>query len=204
MLERLNKPGFETISIPDAVAVSYVKEILAHNTAPLVAEIGIGIGATSVALCEALANQGALHLYDFEGRAADVVKDLEALGFHNVVAYENSRRHWDSYNWQLMRRLEENPEPIYDFIYLDGAHTWFHDALAFLLCDRLLKPGGYIHFDDYFWRLADSKWLLTERDALMTREQIETRQVELIVKLLVDRDPRYENVRPYKVYRKRA
>ena len=39
--------------------------------------------------------------------------------------------------------------PIFDYVFIDGAHTWMLDALAFLLVDRLLRVGGYVDFDDY-------------------------------------------------------
>lgn len=61
-----------------------------------------------------------------------------------------------SYVWWLRRRLREQLrqdriEPAYDFVFIDGAHTWDTDALAFALVDRLLMPGGWILFDDLSW-----------------------------------------------------
>lgn len=66
----------------------------------------------------------------------------------------------DSYVWWLRRRLREQLrdgriEPAYDFVFIDGAHTWDTDALAFALVDRLLKPGGWILFDDLAWLPGD-------------------------------------------------
>ena len=57
----------------------------------------------------------------------------------------------DSYNWSLMQLLAEHGGRCFDYVFLDGAHTWALDALAFLLVDRLLTPGGYVDFDDYGW-----------------------------------------------------
>ena len=62
-----------------------------------------------------------------------------------------------------MRLLISNPPPIYDYIYVDGSHAWEIDGLAFFLLDRLLKPGGYMDFDDYGWSMAASPALLTSR-----------------------------------------
>lgn len=71
---------------------------------------------------------------------------------------------------------------------------------------RLLKPGGFIAFDDYGWTLAHSKALrplkfpLTGK--LYTDEQIKTPQVEMIFDLLMRRDDRYVEVVPDRVWRK--
>ena len=59
-----------------------------------------------------------------------------------------------SYTWWLKQQTEmpsdeaENCEPAFDFIYLDGAHTWTIDGLAALLAERLLRPGGWLLLDD--------------------------------------------------------
>jgi hypothetical protein len=34
--------------------------------------------------------------------------------------------------------------PMFDYVHLDGARTWAHDAMAFLLIDLVLQPGGYV------------------------------------------------------------
>jgi len=92
-------------------------------------------------------------------------------------------------------------------VFIDGAHTWAHDALAFLICDRLLEPGGYMDFDDYTWALATSASMQPEVfpdvRRLYSDEQIATRQVALVVDLLVRPDPRYEELLENKVFRKR-
>src|ERR687893_48025 len=123
---------------------------------------------------------------------------LRAAGHGNVCAHGNSRRLLDSYNWSLMAVLAEHPDPAFDYVFIDGAHTWAHDALAFLLADRLLVRGGYMDFDDYGWTLASSPSLnpaaFPEVAALYTEEQITTHQVALVVDLLVRRDERYEEV----------
>ncbi len=68
-----------------------------------------------------------------------------------------------SYTWFLHDTLraqlkaDGEVEPKYDFVYIDGAHTWDVDALAFALADRLLVAGGWILFDDLDWVL-DARW----------------------------------------------
>ncbi len=112
----------------------------------------------------------------------------------------------DSYNWSLMRLLIANPLPIYDYVYLDGAHTWDIDGLAFFLLDRLLKAGGYMDFDDYGWSMATSPTqnpVANPRNLdLFTEEQIRASHTTLIVELLVKRDARYREVVGNKIFRK--
>jgi predicted O-methyltransferase YrrM len=181
-------------------------EFLATTQCRDIAEIGVGWGATSMEIARWLNHEGALHLFDYSSRAETVRDDLHAAGYRNVVAHGNTHRTLDSYNWSLMRLLQSTARPIFDYVYLDGAHTWGTDGLAFLLLDRLLRPGGYIDFDDYNWTHADSptanpaKWPKVRE--LLTDEQITTPQVKLIVELLVRRDPRFEEVVPNKIFRK--
>jgi hypothetical protein len=86
------------------------------------------------------------------------VVERAGLGNRVVVVYEET-----SYTWFLHDTLRAQldaggrVEPRYDFVFIDGAHTWDVDALAFSLTDRLLRPGGWILFDDLGWKL-DERW----------------------------------------------
>ncbi|CAA9526108.1 MAG: hypothetical protein AVDCRST_MAG13-3750 [uncultured Solirubrobacteraceae bacterium] len=171
------------------------------------AEIGVYEGETALRIAEVLGGEGVVHLFDYEDRVAAVAARLAAAGHRNVVAHPNSRRLLDSYTWSLGRLLEASSEPPLDYVFLDGAHTWVHDALAFFLADRLLVPGGYLDLDDYAWSLAASPTMnpraFPDVERLYTDEQIATRQVAQVVDVLVRRDPRYDEVVPNKIFRKR-
>lgn len=170
------------------------------------AEIGIYRGETARHIADLLAGAGEIHLFDFEDRVAPVAAELHEAGHRNVVAHPNSRRLMDSYNWSLMQLLAEHGQPVFDYVFLDGAHTWALDALAFLLVDRLLKDGGYVDFDDYGWTIARSPSMRPEAfpdvRRLYTDEQIERAQVALVVDLLVRSHPGYTEVVPNKIFRK--
>ena len=155
-----------------------------------------------------LGGEGEIHLFDYSDRVEPVARALRLAGHENVVAHPNSRRVLDSYNWSLMRVLAARGEGAFDYVFLDGAHTWAHDAVAFALADRLLAPGGYVDFDDYRWTLRASPTMCPEAfpevERLYTDEQIDARQVALVVDLLVRPDPRYEEIVADKVFRKCA
>lgn len=181
-------------------------EFFSQTTASSYAEIGVYKGDTALEIANQLDGRGHMHLFDYEDRLCEVERLLRAGGHDNVTLYPNSRRLLDSYNWSLMQLLAEHRGPIFDYVFLDGAHTWAHDALAFLLVDRLLLPGGYIDFDDYTWTLRRSPSMnpdvFPEVEQLYTADQIDTPQVALVVDLLVRLDPAYEEVVPNKIFRK--
>jgi len=195
---------------PKAVAVQGVNQetinFLRGTQSRDIAEFGIFEGYTSLEFARFLDGRGQLHLFDFQDRVDAVLDKLRRRGFSNVKGFGCSYKLLDSYNWSLAKVLSEHREPLYDYVFLDGAHTWAIDALTFLLVDQLLKPGGYVDFDDYEWSLAESPSMnprtfpLTAR--LYSEEQIRTAQVKMIVELLVRRDNRYEEIVPNKIFRK--
>lgn len=189
---------------PNLQTIDFVKSTNRQK----IAEIGIYKGYTSELLAEHLSGQGELHLFDFRYRVTEVKAKLNAAGYHNIVIHGNSRKTYDSYTWSLMRLLQKHERPFFDYVFLDGAHTWHVDALAFFLIDRLLKVGGYIDFDDYRWSLKKSPTMNPDvfpaTTRMYTQEQIRERHVKLIVDLLVKRDPRYKEVVKNKIYEKVA
>jgi hypothetical protein len=115
----------------NTVADARTMEFLASTDARTIAEIGVDQGATSEAILAWLGGQGVVHLFDFEDCLDRVTQRLRANDLLNFVAHGNSRRTLDSYNWSLMRMLRQNPAPVFDYVYLDGAHTWAIDGLTF-------------------------------------------------------------------------
>ena len=90
-------------------------------------------------------------------RACDLVEEA-GLSERVTLVQEETSYTWflhDTLRAQL--KADGDVEPKYDFVYIDGAHTWDVDALAFALAERLLVPGGWILFDDLDW-LLDARW----------------------------------------------
>jgi predicted O-methyltransferase YrrM len=66
-----------------------------------------------------------------------------------------------SYTWWLGGQIAEHTrggvcEPVYDFVYVDGAHNWTIDGFAFFLVEKLLRPGGWILLDDLAWSYGET------------------------------------------------
>jgi predicted O-methyltransferase YrrM len=172
------------------------------------AELGIYRGHTTEAIASHLAGEGEIHLFDYEDMVQELAGRLRASGYDNVITHGNSRKAMDSYNWTLMKLLEKHEQPIFDYVFIDGAHTWAVDALAFFLVDKLLRVGGHVDFDDYRWSLAISPsqnpTAFPATATMYTPEQIAVPQVAKIVDLLVKRDTRYEEIVPNKIFKKLA
>ncbi len=102
-----------------------------------------------------------------------------------------------TYTWELMKLIEQQTvdgvcNPMFDFCFIDGAHSWEVDGLAFFLVDKLLKPGSWILFDDMYYSFtelpADSDFVRPLSD-----EEKRTAQIERVFALLVCQHPGYHN-----------
>lgn len=76
----------------------------------------------------------------------------------------------------------------FDVVYLDGAHTFFHDGLAVALLKELLKESGYLILDDLFWSYAKSPTLSNSGFDKLTDEQRNDAQINRVAKLFLDYD----------------
>jgi predicted O-methyltransferase YrrM len=203
VLEKIGTPEFSTLSRPQYTTIGNIKKLLVSEPQPRVAEIGVGIGATSKGICEVLENRGELHIFDFQDKVTELQADLAALGYRNVVAHGNTERYWDSYHWSLAKLCLELHEPFFDYVYLD-AHTLLHDTPALFLAEKLLKVGGTLDLDDYDWTFASSRSMKSVRHRYMTEEQEAAKQVKMLVELFVAQNPLFEPLVPNRIYRKRA
>lgn len=204
MLERIGTPGYETISKPSDFVDRWVDKKLESEGKINFAELGVGIGSTTLSVAQKMNGAGEMHLFDFERRVDELADDLRSRGYNNVTTYSNTEKYWDSYHWNLSKLIREGKGEFFDVIYLDGAHTYLHDALAFFMCDRLLKIGGIIVFDDWYWAFANSKWMKDTRHEFMTEEQAEALQIRMFLEELVNTHVGYEQLEKLTVYRKTA
>ena len=163
-----------------------------------VLELGFRHGVSTVYMAAALAQAGRGHIVTIDLSAArqnepNVEELLTRIGERDRVDvfYEPT-----SYTWRLMRLLQQDPAPRFDLCYIDGAHDWFVDGFAFFLVDRLLRPNGWIVFDDMNWTYASSTALRnTERVKQMPEDERTAAQVRLVYDLLVKTHPGYHNFR---------
>ncbi len=163
-----------------------------------VLELGFCHGVSTCYMAAELQSRGGGHIVtiDLEVQRKDsptVEGLLDRLGLRHLVDV-----HFEptSYTWRLMRMLEESVEPRFDLCYIDGAHNWFVDGFAFFLVDRLLRPGGWLIFDDLHWTYASSRTLRdTEWVRNMPEDERHTAQIGKVYELLVKRHLGYGEFR---------
>ncbi|MCC8194236.1 MAG: class I SAM-dependent methyltransferase [Deltaproteobacteria bacterium] len=169
-----------------------------------VAEIGIGVGATTKEIMALLSADDALYIFDYEKTIDDFLRSIDRNAikpaFHPLG---NSDLIYDSYAWPLAKlalKTREDPEAdgLFDLVYLDGAHTLLHDAAACAIVKTLMRPGGFILFDDMTWRISHSPTrnpaVRPESLGEYTQEQRDSAQVAMVVDILMRTDPGFEEI----------
>lgn len=177
-----------------AAQADEITRVILENRFQNILELGFAHGVSTCFMAGALDELGGGHITTIDLEHArnarpNIESLLGALGLSQYVTvwYEPT-----SYLWRLMKMLEEDPAPRFDFCYLDGAHDWFTDGFAFFLVDKLLKPGGMIILDDLDWTLDESPAMKnTPQVKNMPLEEKRTPQVRKVYELLVKTHPGY-------------
>ena len=172
-------------------------EFITENRLANCLELGFYHGVSTAYIAGAIQDLGIGHLITIDLTTAaertpniSWVLEITELSRYVQVIYEQK-----SYNWRLMKLLEEGQYESFDLCYIDGGHTWYDTGFAFCLVERLLKPGGWVVFDDlhYTYRKSsnrDKSWVRR-----MTEEEQITPQVKRVFELLVETDPHFGSFR---------
>jgi predicted O-methyltransferase YrrM len=162
--------------------------VILENRFRSILELGFRHGVSTCYLAGAIdeLGGGSVTTIDRSG-ARDADPNIEELlGRLGLARYVSVFYEPRSYIWRLMKMLEEDPSPRFDFCYIDGAHDWYTDGFAFFLVDRLLVPGGMIIFDDLDWTFATSPNMRnTPEVRSMPEEERVTPQIRKVYELLV-------------------
>ena len=202
MLSRIGTKLGETISTPCWEFLQLIEKKKRENRIISIAEVGIGIGATSVEACKKLSPNDTYYCFDFHDAIDDLLHDLKELPeiCCKIVGKKNTHKICDSYNWNLSEMIfdmrNENKNGMFDVVFLDGAHTFAHDGLACCLLKELLKPNGYIVFDDMNWtcRKSGGEEMCNDLKDLYTEEQLCDRQVLRVVNAFMIEDRRFQQI----------
>jgi predicted O-methyltransferase YrrM len=179
-------------------------EFILKNQPKRCLELGFAHGVSSCYMAAALQEvDGHLVAVDLEAqRDAPLIEHLlRELGLEDRVTVVRER---SSYTWFLRKAIEEHSSsgvcvPSVDFCFIDGAKNWTIDGAAFFLVDKLLRPEGWILFDDYDWSYAryERSTGRTSTDGLqhasLGLDELQQSHVALIFKLLVMQHPSYSN-----------
>ena len=123
-----------------------------------VLEIGFFRGRSSCYVASVLEEMGRGHLTTIDRIGArkhevGIHECRERTGLAHRVTPIFAER---SYTWELGRMIRTDPRPAFDLCYFDGGHTWDMTGFGLLLVDVLLRPGGWIVFDDLDWTIDRS------------------------------------------------
>jgi predicted O-methyltransferase YrrM len=159
-------------------------------------ELGFAHGVATVWMAGAIQRLGegkviAVDIHDALTRNPSATEMLNRSG---LSAFAELNYDEFSYTWHLKRHLKEYREQPFDFVFIDGAHNWDTDGFAFFLVATMLRPGGWILFDDLNWSYATSPSLgNTDFVRSMAIDRRIDRQVRAIWENLVLQDDRFGN-----------
>lgn len=171
-----------------------------------VLELGFAYGASTLYLAAALDEIGSGHIDTvdlIDGHHGYRLEELSSeLKLQHLLSIH---REASSYTWYLKKKIEERTtdgvcEPLYDLCFIDGPKDWTNDGAAFFMVDKLLKPGGWIIFDDYGWSYrqqeatSGSKYERGYVFETMSEEEWSQPQIEAVFRLLVAQHPHYGNL----------
>jgi predicted O-methyltransferase YrrM len=164
-------------------------------------ELGCGIGTSACYMSAALAKLGRGKITSID-RNPDLPEWIDrtfakvpaALRQHHELILSET-----SYNDELMWLIEGQTrdgvcQPLYDFCFLDGAHTWEADACAFFLAEKLLKPGKWLLLDDLTWTLAGSGEAQKHMKSPVPLRLQKTQQVMQVLKFCVAQHPSFDSL----------
>lgn len=131
--------------------------IIEHNSRDVL-EIGFYHGKSSAYFAAILEDLGRGHLVTIDLSSArlrdpNVEQVLSAVDLTHRVTPIFAER---SYTWEMAKMVRARRPPQFDLCYFDGGHTWDVTGFGFVLVDLLLRPGGWIVFDDLKWTIESA------------------------------------------------
>tara|TARA_B100001121_G_scaffold307468_1_gene329077 strand:- start:1502 stop:2155 length:654 start_codon:yes stop_codon:yes gene_type:complete len=169
-------------------------------------EIGFYKGHTLMEVLKVLPVESKIHLYDFHDKFEPLKAKLSNHDLEKISFYGNSYKYLDSYNTTLFHNIISSNPPKYDYVFLDGAHTFPIDCLTFFLIEKCLNEGGIIDFDDSDWSLAASPAMNPKAfpmaKKLYNDDQIQEKGVQMIIDAFLKDSPHYETIIEDKAFRR--
>ncbi len=170
-----------------------------------VLDLGTAHGVSSAYLAAALEANGRGHVTTVESSAVRFEDPTaeELLARAGLAHRVTIDRRFSTYTWFLKEQIAARSgaagtcEPLYDFVFLDGAKDWTIDGLAVFLVEKLLREGGWLLMDDLDWTFSsvrdDQVGVLTTA-ALSDGERTEP-HLRAVFDLIVKQHPSFTELR---------
>ncbi len=146
-----DQEGFEVSLVAgiNAAAAQKIQDLIRNVNAKSALEIGMAMGCSTLAILEALPNDGRLtsidpfqtatHGYGYRGVGVTMVRRAGLGDQHRLV---------EEPNYLALPALLEAGEK-FDLIFIDGWHTFDYAFIDLFYADLLLREGGILIFDDW-------------------------------------------------------
>ncbi|HBC31341.1 MAG TPA: hypothetical protein DC024_08895 [Clostridiales bacterium] len=202
MIEKIGKKYYENISNPDNVFVSELIKTKQQLNKICVAEIGIGIGATSKEIYNILDDEDEYYIFDYDEKIKELKYDLEYLydSGPKLHLYGNSKLTHDSYAWSLYNIWEKcfnrGNTNLFDLVFLDGAHDFVIDYVSCSILMKLLNQNGAIIIDNPDLKYMDicnkSVNHSIKFRTIYSDYQLQCSQLNMVIKLLLSDNESFE------------
>jgi predicted O-methyltransferase YrrM len=177
-------------------------DFVCEHQARQILELGFAHGVSTCYLAAALGALGTGHVLTLDDRSAlrrrpTIHELLDRTGLAPLVTpiFASTTYTWELANLIERQSVDGRCAPLFDFCFVDGAHSWQVDGLAFFLVEKLLKPGGWMLFDDLDWTFATSPTLRESAYVRsMPHEERTTAQVGRVFDLLVRQHPGFDEI----------
>jgi predicted O-methyltransferase YrrM len=153
-IERV-KDTFDDLAYMRHSDATFMQNFIIQHDVKDILEIGFFHGKSSAYFAAILEDLGRGHLVTIDRDTArqrdpNIENVLSTLKLaHRVTPIYADR----SYTWEMAKMIGTQPRPEFDLCYFDGDHLWDGTGFGFMLVDVLLRPGGWIIFDDLKWTI---------------------------------------------------
>jgi predicted O-methyltransferase YrrM len=178
-------------------------DMILREKAAHILELGIAHGTATCYMAAALDEIGAGQITSVDLVEAPFIPTAEnQLASLGLEKYVHLVRVQTGYTWFLHDEIRRQTaagqcQPKYDLCTIDGPKNWTIDGCAFFLVDKLLKPEGWILFDDYGWTYGSADDSRSATDGIthreLSQEERETPHIREVFELLVLQHPNYSN-----------
>lgn len=151
VFEILDKNGFtmangewhELHSNIDQEEAEFLHKLITELKPKKSLEIGCAEGISSMVICESIgpdAHHTILDPFQSTDWKNNGINNLKNAGFNNFELFEQRSE------FALPKMVEEGKK--FDFVFVDGWHTFDHVLVEFFYINRMLNVGGIVAFDD--------------------------------------------------------